>query len=195
MNAVEENYNILVKTTSDINEHLPVLKKYAEQCDHVTEMGVRYIVSTFALVLAKPKKLIAIDLFHPSHYGDHHRLDSISKYAKDNSIDFSFKLQNTLDCTIEPTDMLFIDTLHRYGQLKAELERHVKNVKKYLVFHDTTSFENTDEPYYYENPRLDTSKTGLWPAIQEFLDSNTEWEIAERFTNNNGLTILQKKVV
>ncbi len=58
MNAVEENYNVLVKIPSDINEHLPVLKKYAEQCDHVTEMGVRYIVSTFALVLAKPKKLM-----------------------------------------------------------------------------------------------------------------------------------------
>lgn len=195
MNAVEENYNVLVKIPSDINEHLPVLKKYAEQCDHVTEMGVRYIVSTFALVLAKPKKLIAIDLFHPSHYGDHYRLDLISQYAKDNSIDFSFKLQNTLECIIEPTDMLFIDTLHVYGQLKAELELHAKNVKKYLVFHDTTSYENTDEPHYYQTPNLDKSKIGLWPAIQEFLDSNTEWEIAERRTNNNGLTILQKKVV
>ena len=195
MNAVEENYNILVKTPSDINEHLPVLKKYAEQCDHVTEMGVRYVVSTFALVLAKPKRLVSIDLFHPSHYGDNVRLYAIQNYATQNNINFEFVLGDTLKIEIEPTDMLFIDTLHRYGQLKAELERHVKNVKKYLVFHDTTSYENTDEGHYYQTPHLDTSKTGLWPAIQEFLDSNTEWEIAERFINNNGLTILQKKVV
>ena len=122
MNTVEENYNTLVNTPSDINEHLPVLKKYAEQCEHITEMGVRSVVSTFAFILAKPKKLISMDLFHPSQYGDDYRLDLISQYAKDNSIDFSFKLQNTLECTIEPTDMLFIDTLHTYGQLKKELE-------------------------------------------------------------------------
>ena len=33
---------------------------------------------------------------------------------------------------------------------------------------------------------------GLWPAIEEFLDSNKNWKIKERFRNNNGLTILEK---
>ena len=33
---------------------------------------------------------------------------------------------------------------------------------------------------------------GLWPAIEEFLSSNTNWRIKERYTNNNGLTILEK---
>ena len=33
---------------------------------------------------------------------------------------------------------------------------------------------------------------GLWPAIQEFLDVNPEWKLKERFTNNNGLTILER---
>jgi hypothetical protein len=190
---IEEAYDHLKQVPSDINEHLSVLKEYAEKCDHVTEMGVRYVVSTFALVLAKPKRLVSIDLFHPSHYGDNVRLYAIQNYATQNNINFEFVLGDTLKIEIEPTDMLFIDTLHVYGQLKAELERHAKNVKKYLVFHDTTTFENTDEGHYYQTPHLDKSKTGLWPAIEEFLNSNTEWEIAERRTNNNGLTILQKK--
>ena len=34
---------------------------------------------------------------------------------------------------------------------------------------------------------------GLWPAIEEFLQKNTEWYIKERYTNNNGLTILARK--
>ena len=34
---------------------------------------------------------------------------------------------------------------------------------------------------------------GLWPAIEEFLEANSNWELHERFTNNNGLTILKRK--
>ena len=33
---------------------------------------------------------------------------------------------------------------------------------------------------------------GLWPAIEEFLSFNRNWTIKERYTNNNGLTILEK---
>ncbi len=36
-------------------------------------------------------------------------------------------------------------------------------------------------------------RKGLWPAIVEFVENNPEWYIKERFTNNNGLTILAKK--
>ena len=32
---------------------------------------------------------------------------------------------------------------------------------------------------------------GLWKAIEEFLSENEEWVILERYTNNNGLTILK----
>jgi len=193
MNIIESFYNSLSAHPSDINEHLPTLKKYAEKCDHVTEMGVRYVVSTIALVCGKPKTLISIDLFHPSHYGDMGRLNLVQEYSKNNNIDFKFVLGNTLEIDIEPTDLLFIDTLHKYGQLKKELERHAKNVKKYIVFHDTTTFEYKDEGEYYETDGLSNEKVGLWPAIQEFIEANPEWSILERFTNNNGLTILHKQ--
>lgn len=193
MNPIDNLYKALVSQKSDINEHLPTLKKYAEECEHITEMGVRYIVSTIALLVAKPKTLICIDLFSPSHYGDQSRFYLAQQYANENNVKFNFLLGNTLEIDIEETDMLFIDTLHRYGQLKAELERHSSKVKKYIIFHDTTTFENVDEGCYYPLPTLDTSKTGLWPAIQEFMATNPQWSVLERFTNNNGLTVLCKK--
>ena len=34
---------------------------------------------------------------------------------------------------------------------------------------------------------------GLGPAIDEFLSYHKEWYILERYTNNNGLTILAKR--
>jgi hypothetical protein len=33
---------------------------------------------------------------------------------------------------------------------------------------------------------------GTFPAKREFLDNNDNWILKERFTNNNGLTILEK---
>ena len=39
---------------------------------------------------------------------------------------------------------------------------------------------------------VDDVKMGLWPAIDDFLKNNNDWVLHERFTNNNGLTVLKK---
>ena len=165
---------------SDINEHLPTLKKYAEECDHITEMGVRWVVSTFAFMMGKPKKLISIDIDPVEKHGIQ-TIDLIT-LAKTAGVEFEFVLGDTTEIEIEETDFLFIDTLHTYTQLKKELALHPSKVKKYIGFHDTTTFAQVGE--YKE--------VGLWPAIEEFLSSNPEWVIAEKFEKNNGLTILKR---
>ena len=33
---------------------------------------------------------------------------------------------------------------------------------------------------------------GLWPAVEEFLNEHSEWQLETRYTNNNGLTILKR---
>jgi len=57
-------------------------------------------------------------------------------------------------------------------------------VRKYLVFHDTTT--------YGEVGQVPGSR-GLWPAIEEFLGENSEWTLSARVQNNNGLTILARR--
>ena len=47
-------YNVLCNTPSDINEHMPTLYQFACTCSHITEMGVREVVSTWAFLNAKP---------------------------------------------------------------------------------------------------------------------------------------------
>jgi hypothetical protein len=180
MEVLENIYNQRCSMPSDINEHLPTLKKYAEECDHITEMGVRWVVSTFAFMMGKPKKLISIDIDPVEKHGIQ-TIDLIS-LAKTAGVEFEFVLGDTTEIEIEETDFLFIDTLHTYTQLKKELALHPSKVKKYIGFHDTTTFAQVGE--YKE--------VGLWPAIEEFLSSNPEWVIAEKFENNNGLTILKR---
>jgi hypothetical protein len=66
---IENKYNELVNTSSDINEHLPTLRRYAEDCEHITEMGVRWVVSTYAFLVAQPKTLVSIDIQLPETWG------------------------------------------------------------------------------------------------------------------------------
>ena len=183
---IKEYYNEYYIKKSDINEHLPTLFKYASSCDHITEMGVRSGVSTVAFLQAKPKILISIDIIK------HKNINNLEKQSKTENINFNFILGNTLKIKIEETELLFIDTLHTYDQLSKELKLHVDKVKKYIILHDTSSFEFEDEKRRGYIPSS-TGKKGLWPAVEEFLDKNNNWSIKERFKNNNGLTILQKE--
>lgn len=176
-----DNYEYRCNLVSDINEHLPTLKKYAEDCDHVTEMGVRWLVSTIAFMMGKPKKLISYDIDPLENWGIN--TNEVVELGKKNEIDFNFILGNTLELEIEETDLLFLDTDHTYKQLIGELTLHGNKSKKYIIFHDTTSFEFKG---------MNGDIIGLWPAIEEFMKDNRHWVIAERFNNNNGLTILKR---
>mgnify|MGYP000087075032 CR=1 FL=1 len=187
MSKIEEKFQILCNKPSDINEHLPVLKKYALECDIVVEMGVRSIVSTWAFMSAKPKKIISVDIVHPSKYKNHDPegcdIDLVEDVCKKSNIEFNFILSDTLKLKPIECDLLFIDTLHDYDQLKGELNIHARSCRKYIILHDTTHFE-----FKGESP----GTKGIGPAIDEFISANKEWIIFEKLTNNNGLTILKK---
>ena len=187
---IETYYNNLVNTPSDINEHLPILKKYAVGCDTVVELGVRWVVSTFAFLAAKPNKLISVDIKHPSEWGGQESFNQAILFAKELNIDFEFIQQSSLNVILPKHDLLFIDTWHCYRQLLNELNRHHKSVNKYIILHDTTLFEYIDETAYGEPGT--GKEIGLWPAIEKFLNENKQWGIKERNTNNNGLTVLEK---
>lgn len=185
-------YENLCKESSDINEHLPTLKSYGENCEHITEFGSRGGVSTTALLLSNPKRFVSYDI------KKHPNLTVLEGIAKNMGVQFECKVTNVLEPSlkIEETDLLFIDTWHKYGQLKEELRQHAVMVKKYIILHDTTTYGYVDEPdwggLYVDIRPLSTQKIGLWRAVEDFLEENKEWKVLERFENNNGLTILQK---
>lgn len=189
----QSKINEIYNTPSDINEHFPAIIRYGQECNHITEMGVRWVVSTWGWLATKPKKLISYDLHNPSHWGA--SIEPVIQAAKDHNLDFEFRQADVLQIEIEETDLLFIDTWHHYNQLKAELERHSHKVRKYICFHDTTSYEHKSEPTTSENAfggELNWDK-GLWDAVTEFLDENKEvWKLKERYTNNNGFTIIER---
>lgn len=179
----------------DINEHLPTLRRYASECNHVTEMGTRFAVSTHALLIGKPKKVVAIDL--NKHFYEPYEKD-VKIFAESCGVDYEFIEGDDLKMDIEQTDMLFIDTLHTYNQLSKELRKHEKSVNKWIILHDTITFGERDEDFYRNgkiNEEVSTqevTKRGLYTALTDFLVENKDWVIKEHFTNNNGLTIIER---
>lgn len=193
MNEIEKKYQTHCIVPSDINEHLPTLYKYSKECDHITELGVRWVSSTWAFLMSEPKKLISYDIIK------HPQIDELLNITKETNIDYTFINDDVLKVELEDTDLLFIDTLHTYNQLFQELFLHSSKSKKYIILHDTTSFGNIDEVIYghasSEIKNLETKKQGLWNAILDFLDTEkgNDWYIFDRHHNNNGLTILKRK--
>ena len=209
MEQIKNKYVSLCNARSDIYEHLPTLMKYATECETIFETGVRGVVSSWALVNglinneSNVKEIILNDI-------DECNILELNQAVKDFNLsnedkitmDYIWKSNLEIDTEDKEFDMVFIDTWHIYGQLKRELKKYAPITKKYIIMHDTTVDEWVGESIRMGRDIIKDSKdsnypiseivTGLWPAVVEFLDSNDEWKLKERYTNCNGLTILER---
>jgi len=202
LKAIQYKFDSLSNSPSDINEHLPTLYKYATECESIIELGVRGCISSWAFTWGllnnnKSNKTLLLNDINPCEIGE------LLNITRNLNIQISYQWINDLQMTVnENVDMTFIDTWHVYGQLKRELAKFSKNTNKYIIMHDTTI-----DGIYGETVRLNWNaeqqssitgipveeiKCGLWKAVEEFLLANPDWKLKERFTNNNGLTILER---
>lgn len=201
---IERKYVNYCKNVSDINEHLPTLYKYALECSHITECGVRKALSSYAFAHAlsnkKDTKHIMVDICESDE------IDTFLSECEHENLKAIFYNESDLTCPTEPTELLFIDTWHVYGHLKRELNRWNTYASKYIILHDTTVdgdigesvrmalVHNIEEEATESGLTEEEIRKGLWPAIEEFLVDHPEWILKERYTNNNGLTVLARKV-
>ncbi len=203
MNSCEQHLTNAIAAKGDISDHLVYLMKLASECNSVLECGVRTIVSSWAFVnglainsTSNKKELLSCDIQTPP------TIHELYHACEVNNIQFTFFEGNDLDLPMKEYDMVFIDTWHVYAQLKRELAKFHPYAKKYIVMHDTEVDKIDGESI---RDRLNTQKQaaesgfpeyeircGLERAIKEFLIQHPEWKIKERFTHNNGLTVLER---
>lgn len=185
---LETRFLHAVATPSDINEHLILLRELAAQCEHVTEFGLRGGGgSTVALLAGQPLQFVSWDV-NPFSIVQQNVLDLLTMQGRTR---FQPRCGSTLEIITEPTDLLFIDTLHTREQLWAELKRHADpavrpvSVRKFIAFHDTVTFGDVGE---------DGSQPGLLDAILFFQRKWTLplWSLRENRKNNNGLIVLER---
>jgi hypothetical protein len=212
MDILSTKYQLLAnntcpgKNSSDIHEHFPTLFRYAMECDSVFETGVRGCVSSWAFLYGllnaptlRPKRLLLNDITPCD-------VEELEEMVATHfpSLEMQCKWQNNLTLQFDTCyDLTFIDTWHVYGQLKRELAKFSKITNKYLILHDTTVDEIQGETIRVGWDAVEQSREsgipvneinkGLWPAVVEFLQNNPDWYLKDRYTNNNGLTVLARK--
>lgn len=178
MKTIQNYFEQRCGAPSDISEHLPTLKEYAGKVDHITEFGFRGGESTCALLAGKPKKLITYDIL-PTCIKVYNLLNMLVGPETE----FVFKCADSRKADVEETDLLFIDSEHTFSQLVKEL-KYADKVKKYIILHDTDIFGKTGSD----------GGEGLSLAIINFLRQNKGWEFHHFCPNNNGLTILKRRL-
>ena len=171
----EKEYLNACERDTDIHEHLPIISELTSQCSHVTELGVGWAQSTRAFLRHNVE-------IHSYEFMPQPGIREFFDEAKNAGRNVTLHVDDTRKVNIAETDLMLVDSLHIYEQVQKELELHAGKVRKYLLFHDTTLFADRGE----------FGGKGIWPAVQEFMDSHSEWQLVERRTNNNGLTILKR---
>ena len=157
------------------SKSLFILYELAKECNHVTEFGTNQLNSTIALLHAQPDKLMCYAPQKPSQF---ETLRSIA-----GKTEIVFRQENYLEAEIEPTDLLFTDTTHTYEQVIAEMRLHAKNIKKYIVIHDTELYGQKGE----------RGGKGIWSAVTEFVEGG-EFKIKKHLDNNNGLSVIERQL-
>lgn len=223
---VEAMFDRRRRTRSDMNQFMEPLRDLALKVDHVTEVGVRACVSCWAFATAKPAVFLQVDTQRLPGVDDLgallERCSPTGNGARGGGDDddaagrgggatggmrWEFFRESSLTHAFEETDLLFLDTWHSYEQLHKELARTAHLVRRYIVMHDTESFEGKDEVDAgcdYRTGRAASPKCtpefnqpdsphGLWPAVQAFLESHPdEWALKRRYTESSGLTVLKR---
>ncbi len=128
-----------VATQSDIQHHLPLL--HASAHGRVVECGTRGGVSTAALlagVEARGGRLVSIDIDDCSgHFAGH----PLWAFVQGSSVDArTVRLLQEADAL--PADVLFLDTLHTYEHVSAELSLWADHVVPggVILIHDPETF-------------------------------------------------------
>ena len=144
--------------------------RYAQQVDSIVEFGVYTGLSTCAWLMGKPKKLRSYDITSKNFAV----LQNLEANAIVNGIDFKFQIANSLQLDIEPCDLLFIDTVHKFDHCLQELNRHGKSSSRFIILHDSSDWP------------------GVFQAAINYLHHNRQWHIIEHCNRNSGLLVLER---
>ena len=198
---LKAEYERLLATPSDMQEHLPTLYDYAQYCQTVIECGMRTCVSSMALLMGLAQNGMPKKLYIGCDTEVLPEIEALPDVAKPYGVTVEFKHGNDLELEFPPADLVLIDTWHCYGQLKRELATFAPLTPR-IILHDTTVDALLSESVRMQDDlqaKVDETGwdigeivLGLWPAVTEFLAFHPEWKLEHRYENCFGLAVLSK---
>jgi hypothetical protein len=181
--SLQEFYSVILSGQkeahgNDYHEQHAAICKYLSPDDVYMELGTHQGATAARAMLNNPKEIILID----------NNMEKYRKFLK--PIAEQYCLENNInlivhECSsIDPAcahkaDILLIDSLHNRNHMEKELQLHGKNIKKYIIAHDTSIINGRNNDSLYQ-------------CLVNFAKNNG-WEEIERGTNNVGYTVIEKK--
>jgi hypothetical protein len=153
------------------------IQKYLPECNSYMELGTHQGGTASAALLCNPTEICLIDI-DTSRYNKF--LKPLAEtYCKENNIKLDVRQTSSVGFgSVNPTDMLVIDSYHHPDHMMQELKLHGTNVKKYIIAHDTSIVNGKPNE-------------SLFKVLQKFAQA-CGWTIIERETRNVGYTVLKK---
>ncbi len=198
---IEKEYICRYFIVSDLNEHLPRLRKVASECASATELGLDQMIATWGILMGLTENGSPDRLY----VGIAKALPPVEAYsvaydlAEAEGIEFEYMDGNCKLSDLPSTDLLYIDSMHTYCHLTFQLEALSSKVNKFIAIPYTCSqWSHADDPAYLGNyseypDTIDRNKRGLRTAVDDFLSHHPEWSLYEHFEDHQGFTILKRK--
>jgi len=174
-----------------ISAHLPRLRELATGLHLVVEFGVKRGASSLAFLLGA-QRVVSYDIVPTPE----------AKALQEAIGDcWDYRIEDARTADVPPHDLLFVDSLHCYDQVAAEL-KHADKTRRYLVCHDVTTFgevgaqgETGRQSWTYVAGRGSVPKGhwGIRPAIDELMIRDPSWKIIERRVESHGLLVLERR--
>jgi hypothetical protein len=174
VDTIEDCFDRVAETPRDLNEHMTELRRLASMCDFVTDVSIRK-ESLIAFLASEAKQ---VTTYCPEIS------DPWVKHAL--SLSPGKKVVHNFPSgvgSIEPTDMLFLNTIHTFQRLSAELLAYAPNVRRFIVIHNSTVFRDIGE---------DGKPPGLLEAIRLYCRAHPEWGVVSHTDDQHGLTVLSR---
>lgn len=169
----------------DIQKHLPTLTDYAGEVHSAMEFGCRSGNSTTAILRGLPVNgtLFSVDInLCP-------REEAILQACKEDSKKWFFMHMRSVLATHIDVELLFIDALHTYEDVRNELQvasTYAKSLR-YIIFHDTELFG------WFGQTTRGKPGSGILPAILSFMYNTPHRWYVDYYTRECcGLLVLKR---
>jgi hypothetical protein len=188
---LEEFYTRAFRAGRAISAHLPRLRALADGCDVAIEFGVKKGGSASALLLGA-KRVISYDIIETAE------ARALQKIAGPR---WDYRIEDSRAAVFGAADLLFVDSLHTYAQVKLELQLHAAKIRRWLVFHDSITFgsigadgETGAHLWTYERGMtVPPHAMGIRPAIDEMMAADPSWRVVQHYTDSHGLLVLERR--
>lgn len=188
--SLKEFYETCLTIPTAITPHLQTLRHYASKCEIACEFGVKRGFSSSAL-------LMGASAVHSWDIAPTREAQHLQQLAPR----WGYRIEDSRLCRLPVCDLLLIDSLHTYAQVKAELATMRGLIRKYLICHDVTTFgsvgadgESGRQSWTYETGQsVPQEHLGIMPAVLEFMAEDPVWDVLEINPHSHGLLVLKRR--